>query len=407
MDLRIVSNCDKGRYYPIYGEFVLQESDGVNYIGNFISKKYHIFNLGFNERYEILSSERKYDFIRIINCDFDSKDLYFASCKELKEPGMMSLSIFKFSIITGKSDVIYSYDDEIQKYYDNKRIKIYVLNEGYFLIQTSYKRYDEYNNDLGFVDITLELYDIKEKSSRIIDIPMLNKNGIDKIIPIKGNTCIIKTGYSMIKDNRYDLIKPEDRPLEQIGFININQFISDLLLNKKEFYFERIEKFESNVTYPYIHVEDNIISYSRVNYSEHSETIVYYDIDTKSIQTFRNNEAFRRADLLETYNINGKVYTLKKIDDLNYELINLKDPKNKHTFSGCKIVNITHGFVITERTVPKSLFRKPYDAVEVYKDLSDEPVISERGHVIDVIYTNKDNLYIFTREDWYVKNKHS
>ena len=111
MDVRIVSNCDDAVYKPLYGELVLQISNGVNKIGPFISKKCHIFNVGLNERYEALSSVPKYDFIEIIDCEYNSKYIYFVSCNDIKPKGRMSVSVYKYSIVTGKSDIIYNFND--------------------------------------------------------------------------------------------------------------------------------------------------------------------------------------------------------------------------------------------------------------------------------------------------------
>ena len=144
-------------------------------------------------------------------------------------------------------------------------------------------------------------------------------------------------------------------------------------------------------------MEDDYIIYSKVNYVEHNETVVYYNLKDKMLSSYKNKDVYRKSDLLETYLIDNEVYGLKRMED-SYEFVDLKSKKNTHIITGCEIVKIMHGLIVTQRMVPKRLFRKPYEAVEIYRGFMDDPVISEKGHVVDVIYTGKDNLYIFTKE---------
>lgn len=398
MDVRIVSNCDDAVYKPLYGELVLQISNGVNKIGPFVSKKCHIFNVGLNERYEALSSVPKYDFIEIIDCEYNSKYIYFVSCNDIKPKGRMSVSVYKYSIVTGKSDIIYTFNDEYSDYVKEKRMKIFILDENYILVQTEYLRKDDYDNDLGYTDISVMLVDIKEETSQEILDNVIAHSGIDTVIPIRRNICLVKTGYSFMTDSRYDSIKPEERPTEYLAFININQFISDILLNKKQLHYEQIEKFDKDVTYPYVRLDDDYITYSKVNVAEHTETIVYYSLGDKSVRTFLNKQVFRASDLKSTALIDGEVHYCSKTAD-GCIFTEADNPKKEHRITGCNILKIIHGIIITERIVPKGFIKKPYTVVELFKGFSSEPVIREKGTVADVLCTDKDNIFIFTRND--------
>lgn len=397
MDVRIINNCEDSECRGLYGELVLQSIDDVNKIGEFVGKKYYIFNIGLNERYEILPTIIKYDFIQIIDCDFESKYLYFISCKEVKHQEKVSINLIRYSIVTGESKIMYSFEDDKSIIKNEKRMKIFVMDENHILVQNEYLKEDEFGNVLGFLDIDLVLIDVSDGKIRNIYDETLVASGIDTMIPIKRNVCIMKTGYSMIVDNRFDLIKENERPLERLAIINTNQFISDMLLNKKEVYCEPIDTIEKNGTYPYIKKFNELIVYSKVNMVSHLETVVVYNINDKNVKTYLNKDVFRSMDLLNPCILSDQKIYFIRYKDSQYFFMCGETGKTIYQLENCKLKQILNGLVIVERIQPKNLFRRAHSIIDIYRDLASEPVIKEEGSFVAAVSTNPDNMFVFTK----------
>lgn len=396
MDLRIISNSEEAVCEPLYGELVLQTVNDTHKFKEYGGKKYFIFNIGLNERYEILPTVRKYDFIKIINCDTFSKYLYFCSAKEIKHSQKFFINIIRYSVVTGNSKEIFTLEEDMDVLNKQKRIKIFALDESYILIQNEYQKEDEFGNSLGFMDIDISIADITTGKKRLISDKSLLKSGIDTIIPLIGNACLLKTGYSLIVDKRFDLIKESERPVEKLCMININQFISDLLLNKEQIYSEPIEKFEKNCTFPYIKKYHKHIIYSKVDMHTHIETLVVMTLEDKKIRTFTNKEVYRSHDLLNPCIINNDVYFITFKNGV-YIFDDPDNAANNSKLENCKLKAIENSLVIVERNVPKTFLKKEHKCVEIYKNLSDDPIIHEKGSFVGAVSTNHDNLFIFTK----------
>ena len=95
------------------------------------------------------------------------------------------------------------------------------------IIQRAVARRNLQDNYEGFFDFSTILFNFVENKQIPIVDENLVLNGIDYIIPFTDNTCIMKTGFSLLEDDRHDLLSKEEASVESLIMINVQQFISD------------------------------------------------------------------------------------------------------------------------------------------------------------------------------------
>ncbi len=396
MNVRIINNSLAKKYTEITKNLVLLTQDDTHQIGTFKGKKYYIYNIDKNEKYEILEEYRTFEFIEIVDCMYESKYLYFTACKTIDD-AKQSIDIIRYNYVDNISEIIYGFYDDIIIYDSDKKTKIFVLDENYLIIQHEYLIENRAGNYQGYFDFELSFYSISERESIIVNDESFINNGIYGIWPLGHNICVIKTGYELLTDNRFHLLEADEVSNETIAIINVKQLISELLLKKQKVYMSVIDNCYYEKTFPYIKVVDNYVIYSKYNHGEKIEEVFFYDYTTKEKIKCSNKETYRNQDLLKPVIFFNKPYILRTGED-NYEFLSLE--KNKIMFSlskSYKLRSISNGIIIAEIVRKSFITGKAKNYIEVFQELNSEPSFRECANYVSSVWGGKDELYIFTK----------
>lgn len=408
VDIRLISKFQVGKCIPIEEDLILQEIDDNYQLNSFTGKKLYVVDVVNNTRQEILPMVKKYNVISIYNAQCNKDYIYFTTATRQEKDDIL-ISLIQYGISDGSEKLIYTLKENLVNLETNRKIKIFILDENYIFIQKELQQeiqkplqVEIINNENidtyhGVFYIENFLYSVEDNS--VIDIcdETIGKYGIDKILPVEGNICAIKVGYSILEECLYEDTEINNLPTEIIGIINIKQFISDLVLKKEQVFIEILDNGATNRTFPYLKYREGNIVYSRVDIKNHKEEVVIYDYETKVTKIRVNNHLVRISDLWRTYIINDAPYLLKEKKD-STQLINLNTQKVEWKLgSEDKIKYIANDIIIIEKHIKKSIFRKENYYIVAYKYPEvHKQIFREKARFVDCLITGEDNLLIFS-----------
>ncbi len=391
MELYVIDRCDVDRCFPLHGDYVLQVKDDYSRkVGRYECKKFYLLNVKRREKCEILPGFSKYDFIRITNCKKEHMNLFFVSCTHDKAYNTFNYNIIRYSFMTGEYDIVYDHTDRGEWLEEGRNLHIFVLDKDYFLFQ------QEIMDENDRIHIETWMYDIVEKTRIDIFYDDVLKNGIDEIINIEKNMCLIKTGFSAFADDRFDFNKSENYMNEQLSLINLNQFISELLINKKITYKKILEKSSDGITLPYIIKGPDYYIYSRLDMETHEETVTYKTLSDGEESVYIHKDVYRPSDIYIPSIVGGRLYYLLR----NKESVRFVDPETmavEYDFKDGRLKNVVNGFIIAENEIPFGVLKKTTTMVEVIDVVGADPVYYTKGEYVDCVSTNPDNLAIFVK----------
>ena len=265
MDIKILKNKDYQNGSLLNQNLLLETAESESRYDNIKKLVYNIYDFEKNIRYEILPRIEKHKLGEIINVSVASDFVYFFNVYEKENEEKQSISIIRYNYKTAKMECILTLEDDIEEYIRFKRLKVFVLNDLYLLVQQEYLRANLSESYAGFFDFEIDLYNIKDgQKYPVVDENLVN-NGIDNMISISENLCVAKTGFSVLPDNRYNELTEDEASLEKISFVNISQLVSDMLIHKTDIVIDTFEQAFYKNTIPYIKKEGNFIIYSKVN----------------------------------------------------------------------------------------------------------------------------------------------
>ncbi|MGN0383310.1 MAG: hypothetical protein ACI4DS_03495 [Eubacterium sp.] len=375
--------------YVLEKEYEESKYPGINIV------RYFVYKLEDNLRIEILPRLEKVDAIEITDCMYDSPYIYFSEYDDQYD-GTYMFNIIRYNYIDGSWGKIYSYVDKISSYPDQKKVKVFILNETNLIIEQALPVSNKQNNYIGYFNYTLYLVNTTDgKYMQIADENLCN-NGIDCMIPYAENMCILKTGFSLLADERYTLYEREEVSVESINLINIQQFISDLLLQQPAVIMNTIEQACYDYTIPYVKAEDNYIIYSKLNCESYEETITFYNYETKRTTTCLNSNVKSVEDLLETYIINGfpfiKLYRNDNIQFYNIEANEIELEFPQDTDIKCVTNNM---IILTESKHAFLGINKNY--ICLYKIPGMTMLHQEKGEFLGCVETDDNTAFIFIK----------
>lgn len=396
MDIRLIRNFENSQCYSLDGDLILQAVDDNYQMNEFIGKKLYVVNVDTNLRQEILPGVKKFQMAEIYDIAFQKKNVYFITASRENED-LLKLTLIRYNVTNGTNSVIYSFEMSIYELEQEKRIKIFVLDDNYVFFQ--FESPIEQSNDNYQVPIYIEnyLYSVEDNHVISIEDKIIAKSGIEKIVPIEGNICCIKIGYSILEEGLCDNISQDMIPDEIIGTVNIKQFISDLVLKKDHVYIDELDRGTNNRTFPYMKYRENSILYSRVDLKNRREEVVIYEYETNITKVRVNNNLVRVSDLWHTYLINDTPYLLLETEK-NTKLINLNTQKIEWKL-GCEysVEFIKNDIIVISKHIHKNLFRKGSNCILVYRypDIHDV-ILKEKAQYQNCLVTTDDKLLIFS-----------
>lgn len=393
--LRIVKNAEGVNGVVLSNQCVLLIEETEEKFEDYTYQKYFMYNLETNTKVELAPNIPKLNIVKIKDINRFSEFVYFSNF-HLDEENI-EIRIFRYSIKEKNCKNIYTITDKFEKYKNYKKTRIYVLNEYYLLIQNEILRRNLTESYEGYLDFELSMYNIlQQETIKIVD-ENLNSNGIADIKLISGNVCVLKTGYSLLKEDRYRLLEKEEVSVESISFVNLGQLVSDIIISKTNIVMNTIDQAFYTDTIPYFKVKGDYLIYSKYNFEQKEETVVYYNYTEKKKYVCINKSESEEIKLANTIIFNKRPYIM--VDTAQgIEFYNILDKKTDFIFNNHGKFEYAVNDTIIGSSIKKGLFGKNREYISVYKYPGLSLVHSEKGKFIGCITDGFGKTYILTKK---------
>lgn len=396
MDIRILKNGAEiaGSYFK--NNVILEKSESDSEFDGIKVTSYSLYNIDDDTRQEILPGIEKHNIGKIVNASLNNEYLYFTNIFKNKN-GNGTVSLIRYNILNNTTESIFAFEDKIEEYQKTRRLKLFIINDLYLIIQKEYLTINADKTYTGFFQFELTLFNMKDQKAYDITDENLNKNGISDIIILSDSQCIIKTGFSLIKDNRYNELKKDEASLESVGFINISQMISDLMIGQGTINIEILDQAFYTKTIPYIKKSGDYLIYSCVNNETKSEEVRFYNIETADVKTCIHQDVIRYSDLAKPYIINNEPYICMTGNE-EISFLNINTGKIDVKFdNGMILEKVFKDSVILSGITSKKLFQKSKAFYNLYSFPGKNILYSENSEYIDSIITENDIIYIIEK----------
>lgn len=395
MEIRVIKNAPGVVYEPIAEGVVLQITEGKHTIGDLHSSKYELFSVNTNQKEEIEPDIQKYRLWNVINLVRPGTHIYFTTLC-LKDKGRAEISLYRYGWEKKETELVLSTMDDLFLYPEQKKTRIFVLDENYLLLQNMYLKTNGMENYQGFLDFELTLYSIREKKSFVITDQYLGQAGIAFMAPMGKNICAIKTGFNLLRNNGFQYLSDAETVVENIGFVNIKQMISDILLKQKKIYIDVIDQVKADKTIPAYHVEGEYLVYSRVS-KEGSEEVIFYHYTDKEVNACIFPNVHRMEDLSRPCLLKGMPCILIE-GRKGAQLYNLKKEKKEFVFGNdTQVKKIVKDLIIVETKHKRRLFQSAYSSVEVFQYQDRAMLLNEKGCFGEAMAPEEGTLYLFMK----------
>lgn len=393
MEIKILKNASNFDGIHLKDGFFLQKEVFDSEFDEIKQVNYYLNDIYSGERTEILPNIEKYDIARIINASPGNEYLYFINIFK-NEEGIGNVSVIRYNYEKMTTESLYSFEDNIEEYSKIKRLRLFVLNDLYIFMQKEQLIYNSKKTYTDFLKFELKLINLKDDAVYDISDENLCNNGLSDVIYISENQYIIKTGFSLLKDNRYNEFEKEEVSLETVGFINIGQILSDFVIGQNKINIQVIDQAYYAKTIHYIKKEDNYLIYSIIDNELKEEEIKFYNIETEEIFNCINKDVIRESDIANSLIMNGMPYIyIIKDDEISF--LNIISGKVDVKFDEGLVLNkIYNNSVIMSGISKKTLFsgNKPY--FEVYNFPGKDLLCHETGEYVNSFMTDDECIYI-------------
>jgi len=218
MNIRFLAQSEYFNGIHLKDDIILEKEYEDSPFDNLSKVRYFVYHLEENVRVEILPRMDKLEVFNISDCTFRSDYIYFTEYDDQYD-GTYAFNIIKYNYMDGTWSKIITLTDDMSFYPFQKQIKIFVMDDSNLIIQLAVVRRNLQYNYEGFFDFSSILFNFVENKQTPITDENLVLNGIDYIIPFTENTCIMKTGYSLLEDNRYELLSKESQKIDGFTFV--------------------------------------------------------------------------------------------------------------------------------------------------------------------------------------------
>lgn len=395
MNIRFLAQSEYFNGIHLKDDIILEKEYEQGRFTNLPKVRYYLYYLEENVRKEVMPHSEKIDIFQITNCQFDSDYLYFTEYDDLLD-GNYVFNVIRYNITDHTHCKIISLKDNLELYPDLKEIKIYILDDANLMIQRALPKQSKQGNYIGFFDFSLILFNFVKNKQIIIKDENLIKNGIEFIIPYNETSCIMKTGYSLFSDNRHELLTKEESAVESLIVLNIQQFISDLQLEQPNLVLPAIDQSYYDTTVTNAKIIGNFLIYSKFNYENDDENIIFYDIDTKEIFTCINKTTYGKSLLANATVIDSVPYMIMR-NASGTQFFNLIANEVDTTYSDeYQVLYVNNNTIISAYT-EKSILGKERKMVTIHKFPSKKVILQERGEFIGAVASNSETTYIFLK----------
>ena len=271
--------------------------------------------------YEIAPDISKIRFIEIINCIWKCEDVYFASCDVLGTT-KLSIAIYRHSIADHSEKLICSFIKNIDILNEDKRIKLFVLNDSSILMQTEILHKSISQNMLGNMEFSLSLYNLDSGAETIVSEANFLNNGINTVIPVSDKKIVVKTGYSYIEDSRLDTGSKSESFIESVYITTVAKFIADITLEKDVVDMPLLESayLDRHITKPF--ADGGYIHFTIIDAERKLTKCIFYEIETEE-RTEYSVASFDPDDLYITHIVDHIPYVRRRAGE-DVTFVNLK-----------------------------------------------------------------------------------
>lgn len=395
MNIRFLAQAEFFNCIHLKEDIILEKEYGEGNFDNLPRVRYFLYYLEENVRKEVMPHDDKIDIFQITNCQYDSDFIYFTSYEELPLEGYI-FNIIRYNIVDHTSTKIITLKDDATLYPKMKEIKIFVLDESNLIVQRSILQKKGNKGHEGFYDHSLLLFNfIKNKQISIYDENLV-KNGIEYIVPCGENNCIMKTGFSLFQNNLHDQIDKEDASVESLFVINIQQFVSDLQLERQNLVMSAIDQSYYDTTIVHANIIDNYLIYSKYNFESNEENIIFYNIISKELYTCINNTSLNDSLLKNATVIDETPYMLTR-NASGTQFFNLVSNEIVATYTEDFNIEYINNTTIISTSSEKNLFGKEKRYVNINKFPSKKILLQENGEYLGAVSSNRETTFIFLK----------
>ena len=344
MDIKLVKNFEEGMYIPVNREILLQIIDDNRRLEQFNGKHIFLFNPANNERFEILPEVPKFNVTKIYYGSEERDYFVFTSAKMINEHEIQ-ITFYWYQISLQETFIIHTQIVPTDRLREPDYLKVLVLEKDFCVFET---KHGEYGNKDSY---SFLLKDVKNNKELEFQNEELGRFGIDKIVPLSGNLCGIKIGN------------------KTIGVINVNQFVSDMVIGlEKITYIDILDNASDTMQLAHMRKYNNTLLYTKRDVSADSEEVVIYDYDNKVKRVRLNSRISEAADFKNICVISGVPYNFLE-SDKGTRIINLNTQKTEYKLPADVCVEyVQDDIIVTSEHVKKmSIFRKENDFVEVFR----------------------------------------
>lgn len=342
MEIKLIKNFEVGTLASLNENFIIHVVDDNRQLDKFSGKRIYLFNPKTNERIEIAPEIPK--FFMSLNYYSMHKNSFFVflSAKMVNEKNI-EITYYVYDVRTNGCKAIHSLTESLDAIRSNMILKVFCLTQDYCLFQHRIDTKEGERYELLLKDIT------NEKQMNI-ENELLTKHGMDSLIPLQGNVCAIKIGESCI------------------GIINVNQFVSDMLLGLDVEFKEMLDNVSNEYAIEYVKENNGNILYTKRDIAGDSEEIIMYDY-TNNVKRIRQNDRLsNQKDFDGMYIINDVPYRFFG-NERGTKLINLNTQKSEYRFnSDSKVEMVLDDMMVISKKKKRFPFsRKIIDYIEVYR----------------------------------------
>lgn len=395
MNIRFLAQSEYFNGIHLKDDIILEKEYEQGAFTNLPKVRYYLYYLEENVRKEVMPHTDKVDIFQITDCQFESEYLYFTEYEDIMGNGYR-YNIIRYNINDHTHTRIISLKDNIELYPDRKQIKIYILNDSNLIIQRALPKTTENGRYTGFFDFSLILFDFIKNKQIVIEDENLTRNGIEFIIPYNETSCIMKTGYSLFEDNRHSLLSKNDAAVESLILLNIQQFISDLQLEQPNLVINAIDQSYYDTTIISAKISGSFLIYSKFNYENNDENIVFYNIASKELYTCINKTTSGESLINNAVVIDSKPYMLSK-NSLGTQFFNLIQNETETTYSEEYDIKFVNNTTVISSYIEKSLFGREREMITIHKYPSKKVILQEKGEYIGAVASNSETTYIFLK----------
>lgn len=370
MGVKLVKNFGDGTYSSLNSELLLQVVDGNSVIGKFKSKHYYIFNPITNERFEIMPELLKYCMADVqYGCSIKN-DIFFTCVKQINEKDV-EISFCRYNIIDANMYTVHKTVSVLDEINETIVLKVFVLSKDYCI-------FEKMTKDTDGERFEIILKDMPNDKNLIVNNPELNKNGIDKILHLHGNLCCIKLGEKLV------------------GVINVNRFVSDMVINLKDLYIETLDRTSDDVIIPYLGINNGYLVYSKYDKASCTEEIILYDWANKIKKVRHNNTTQQNSNLNNICVIEDVLYYIYN-DNGGTNFINLDTQKTEFLLKeDVEFLCVFENLIVTKRNIPVFFNKnKEKSYIEVYRFPDFKNIIFKTKGVYRYCLKHLDDLLIF------------